>query len=55
MKILLQYGPAHGRTITSDRVHSTDDEVYVCEGRYIYVLTDKEDDRGRRIATVRLD
>ncbi|MFD7498075.1 hypothetical protein ACFV8T_38075 [Streptomyces sp. NPDC059832] len=55
MKILLQYGPEHGRTITSDRAHSTDDQVYVREDRYIYVLTDKEDDRGRRIATVSLD
>ncbi|MFJ4343173.1 hypothetical protein [Streptomyces sp. NPDC088915] len=55
MKILLQYGPDHGRTLTTDRVHATGDEVHVAPGRCVYLLTDQEDDRGRRIAKVYFD
>ncbi|MGW9453798.1 hypothetical protein [Streptomyces sp. NPDC055632] len=55
MTVFLQYGPDHGRTLTIDRTCATGDEVHVAPGRYVYLLTDKEDTQGRRIAKVYFD
>ncbi|MFD7570230.1 hypothetical protein ACFV6U_06845 [Streptomyces sp. NPDC059810] len=55
MRIFLQHGPDHGRTLTTDRAFATGDEVYVAPGRYVYLLTDQEDIQGRRIAKVYFD
>ncbi|MFE5514021.1 hypothetical protein ACFQ9J_26165 [Streptomyces sp. NPDC056529] len=55
MTIFLQYGPDHGRTLTTDRIHATGDEVHAVPGRYVYLLTDQEDDRGWRIVRVYFD
>ncbi|MFJ5934000.1 hypothetical protein [Streptomyces sp. NPDC093071] len=55
MRILLQYGPDHGRTLTTDQPHAPSDEVHVAFDLYVYLLTDKEDALGRPIAEVHPD
>ncbi|WP_168714240.1 hypothetical protein [Streptomyces sp. A1136] len=50
MKILLKNGPEHGRTITADQYCGDFHEVHRTPDGYSYQLTDRRDDRGRRIA-----
>ncbi|MFK0238250.1 hypothetical protein [Streptomyces vinaceus] len=52
MKILLMRGPEHGRMITADTDQYRGDfrEVHRTPDGYSYQLTDRQDDRGRRIA-----
>ncbi|MEU2739577.1 hypothetical protein ABZ656_30505 [Streptomyces sp. NPDC007095] len=48
---ILMYGPAHGRTLTTE---ATEVEV-LREAGWSYQLTDDLDDRGRHIAMAYMD
>jgi hypothetical protein len=50
-RVILMYGPAHGRVLTTE---ATDGEV-LREGGWSYQLTDDVDERDRRIARVYMD
>ncbi|MFD7378044.1 MULTISPECIES: hypothetical protein [Streptomyces] len=49
--VILMYGPAYGRTLTTE---ATEGEV-LREAGWSYRLTDDLDDRGRRIAMAYMD
>lgn len=49
--VILMYGPAHGRTLTTE---ATEGEV-LREAGWSYQLTDGLDDHGRRIAKAYMD
>ncbi|MFI1328231.1 MULTISPECIES: hypothetical protein [Streptomyces] len=50
-KVILMYGPAHGRTLTTE---AGEGEV-LREAGWSYQLTDDLDDHGRRIAKAYMD
>lgn len=50
-KVILTYGPEHGRILTTE---TTDGEV-LREGGWSYQLTDDVDEQGRRIARAYMD